>query len=95
MDWRERNYFIVSFDYRSVLYRTSILKLIPSVKLHCPTKNISQNGSSAFPDEDCVRGNRYQYLVSCKIEDADDVIYEFEKAERNDGWCSWREIHKR
>lgn len=95
MDWRERKYYTVKFDFGAKAMRTRYLKNIPSVKLHCPTNLISHSSRLAFTDEYEVRGNKYDYLISCKFKVSDLVEYELNKAKRNDGFCAWQEIRPR
>lgn len=95
MDWRERKYYTVKFDVCAKAMRIRYLKNIPSVKLHCPTNLIYHSSRPTFTDEYEVRGNNYDYLISCKFEDSDLVEYELNKAKRNDEFCTWQEIRPR
>lgn len=87
MDWRGRKYYCVSFDWRSMDMRIEYLKLIDGIRIH-PYRNIPKQ-----PDEVEERGF-YQFLISTPIDCSEAVEYEFRKAERNDRYCSWKEIKR-
>ena len=87
MDWRNRKYYCVSFDYYSRNMRLDILKSVGNIKIHS-YKNIPKQA-----DEIKERGN-YQYLLGVPKDLCDIVEYELRKAERNDDWCEWWEIKR-
>ncbi len=87
MDWRDRKYYCVSFDWRSQDMRIGYLKLIDGIRIH-PYKDIPKQ-----PDELEKRGY-YRYLVSVPIDYSDSIEYALRKAEHNDDWCRWKEIKR-
>ena len=89
MDWRDRKYYCVSFDWRSKDMRLEYIKLIDDrIKIHY-CKHVSKQ-----PDETEDRGH-YQILLSVPSGCYDSVEYELRKAERNDDWCCWKEIKRK
>jgi hypothetical protein len=87
MDWRGRKYYCVSFDWQSSDMRLDILKLIGKVKVR-PYQNIPKQA-----DELEERGH-YQFMLGVPINCSDAVEYELRKAERNDDYCTWKEIKR-
>ena len=87
MDWRERKYYIVNFDWCAYEMRINNLRLIDSVKIY-PYKNTEKQ-----PDELNNRGV-YQNLISVKIDNCESVEYELNKAIRNDDYCIWKEVKR-
>ena len=87
MDWRNRKYYCVSFEWRSKDMRMRYLKLIDGISIH-PYRYIPKQ-----PDEIEVRGS-YQFLLGVPSENSESVEYELRKAERNDDWCKWKEIKR-
>ena len=88
MDWRERKYYAVSFDWRSRDMRLGYLRTIDGLRIH-PYKNIEKQ-----TDEKDARG-LYQCLIGVPAESSDAVEYELRKAERNDDWCKWKEVQRK
>lgn len=88
MDYRERKYYFVLFDYYARQMRERYFKICaPSVIIR--------------PMNDRLRGLAksmgFQYpnaFLSCRKEDADDLEYEMRKAERRDMCSTWEEITK-
>ena len=87
MDWRNRKYYCVSFSFTSIEMRLNYLKLIKGIKMH-PYRAIAKQ-----PDEIEERGH-YQYLLSVSHKSSNLVEFELRKAERNDGYCFWKEIEQ-
>ena len=87
MDWRDRKYYCVSFDYYSRNMRLDILKSIGNIKIH------SYKNAPKQADEAKERGN-YQYLLGVPKDLCDIVEYELRKAVRNDDWCKWWELER-
>ena len=87
MDWRERKYYIVSFSSEAYEMRMSYLNLIPKIKFRSYQDIPKQN------DEIEKRG-LYQIMISVPFESSDVLEYELKKAERNDLYCSWKEIKR-
>ena len=86
MDWRGRKYYAVSFSPEALDMRIRFIKFIGSgVKVRFST------GVSRQKDELGERG-RHQCLIGCRFDQSETVEYELRKAERNDYYCSWREI---
>ena len=87
MDWRNRKYYLVSFHWSSIDMRLDILKSIDKVKIRS-YQNVPKQA-----DELEERG-RYQYFIGVPADYSEAVEYELRKAERNDGWCKWKEIKR-
>ena len=87
MDWRDRKYYCVSFDWTAIDMRIKFLQLLGKVKIR------SYQNVPKQPDELEERG-RYQYMLGVPVEYADAVEYELRKAERNDDYCIWKEINR-
>lgn len=87
MDWRNRKYYLVSFHWLSVDMRLNYLKIIGKVKIRPYQKVLKQ------ADELENRGY-YQYFLGVPSDYSEDVEYQLRKAERNDGWCRWKEIKR-
>ena len=84
MDYRERNYYLVTIDYISYDMRLKYYKLAaPSLKIHAPYNHIKNSNSS-----DRIDGMYWQMMLSCKKEDSEALEYELRKAERNDKYGS-------
>ena len=92
MDWRNRHYYVATFDYKSRAMRLWMLKdFHKHVTLH-PRKN--PDYSEALPDEDSPRG-RYEMLIGCSNDEYESIEYLLRKAERNDDCCIWHEVTRR
>lgn len=94
MDWRKRNYYLVSISYNSYDMRMRYYKLAsPSLKIH-PPYNHFKNGQMLDRHNDGAKGHYWQMMLSCKKEDTEALEYELRKAERNDGCISsWSKSH--
>ena len=85
MDWRNRKYYCVSFDWAAEDMRLGILQLVQGLRLH---------GYKYVPkqkDEIEERG-KYDWLISVPACWSEAVEYELRKAARNDAYCIWKEI---
>ena len=71
-----RRYFSVSFDSCSHNMRVSYVKLIPSVKIR----------------RDVIYSGYYQMMIGCNGEYCDILLFELNKAKRNDDWVNFKEI---
>lgn len=88
MDWRVRKYYVATFDTKAQDMRVRNLKLIgKSVTIHF------SNGIPKQPDEAEERGT-YLCVIGCMIDQCSAVEFELRKAERNDDYCSWKEIKR-
>ena len=87
MDWRNRNYYTVSFDWTSSDMRMRQIRNIKGVTVH-PYRDVKKQ-----PDEKEKRGH-YQHLIGVPTENSEIIEYELRKAERNDNWCRWRKIEE-
>ena len=88
MDYRERKYYFVLFDYWSREMRERYFKICaPSVIIRPMNDRLRELAKSMG----------FQYpnaFLSCRKEDADDLEYEMRKAERRDMCSTWEEITK-
>lgn len=81
MDYRNRNYYLVTIDYTSYDMRMRYYKLAaPSLKRHAPYNHIKWSDR----EKDLLNGSYWQMMLSCKKEDSEALEYELRKAERND-----------
>lgn len=86
MDWRARKYYVATFSPEAKDMRVRNLKLIgKGVTIHF------NSGVPQQPDEVEERG-KYLCVIGCMYNQYDAVEYELRKAERNDDYCSWKEI---
>jgi hypothetical protein len=84
MDYRHRDYYLVSIDYSSYDMRMQYYKIAaPSLKIH-PPYNHFKNGRDWDMYNDVAKGYYWQMMMSCKKEDSEALEYELRKAERND-----------
>lgn len=84
MDYRNRNYYLVTIDYSSYDMRMRYYKLAaPSLKRHAPYGHF-KNGNKFDSFNDGAKSNCWQMMLSCKKEDSEALEYELRKAERND-----------
>lgn len=84
MDYRKRNYYLVTIDYYSYDMRLRYYKLAaPSFKMHQPYNHF-KNGKELDRFNDGAKGHYWQMMVSCKKEESEALEYELRKAERND-----------
>lgn len=88
MDWRLRKYYVATFSPETLNMRIAYIKLIgEGITIHF------NNNISKQPDEAKERG-RYQCVIGCTLDQCETVEAELRKAERNDYYCSWREIKR-
>lgn len=88
MDWRGRKYYVCTFSLEAVEHRVRNLKLIGNgVTIHFNT------GVPRQPDEIEERGH-YLCVIGCTYDQSEAVEYELRKSERNDYYCSWKEIKR-
>jgi len=71
-----RRYFSVSFDGCSYNMRVSYIKLIPSVKIR----------------RDVICSGYYQMMIGCNGKYCEMLLFELNKAKRNDEWVKFKEI---
>lgn len=71
-----RRYFCVSFCGSSYDMRMSYIKLIPSVKIRKARFFLGY----------------YQMMIGCNGDYCDMLLYELNKAKRNDGWAEFCEV---
>jgi hypothetical protein len=71
-----RRYFVVNFDGNRHIYRVSIIKKIPSVKIR----------------RDSWYSGRNQMMIGCNEQYVDILLFELRKAKRDDRYCSCFEI---
>lgn len=87
MDYRDRNYYLVSIYYCSYDMRLSYYKIAaPSLKIYAPYNHFKySNGEydGVFTQKQGHNGY-WQMMISCRKEDSDALEYELRKAERND-----------
>lgn len=86
MDYRNRNYYLLSIDYLSYDMRMEYFKLAtPSLKVHTPYNHFKNNkGYDGEYTKILGYGGYWQMMLSCKKEDENALEYELRKAERND-----------
>lgn len=84
MDYRYRDYYLITIDYLSYDMRMRYYKIAsPSLKIH-PPYNHFKNGRELDVYNDGAKGHYWQMMISCKKEDSEALEYELRKAERND-----------
>lgn len=88
MDYRYRNYYLVTVDYCSYDMRMEYFRIAaPSLKIHSPYNHFKCNGEEY--DGRYTRhlgyGGYWQMMLSCKKEDSEVLEYELRKAKRRDG----------
>src|SRR5574344_481940 len=97
MDWRNRDYYLVTTDYTSYDMRMNFYRIAAeSLKVHQPYNHLphnlyKQDGKFNKYDYDgehvATTGMNYvQAMMSCKKEDSESLEYEFRKGQRNDGY---------
>lgn len=87
MDYRERNYYLVSIDYCSHDMRLRYFKIAaPSLKIHPPYNHFKYNDEDYDGNYLQNQGHSgyWQMMLSCKKENSDALEYELRKAVRND-----------
>ena len=87
MDYRKRNYYLVTIMYFSYDTRMHYYRLAaPSLKIHAPYNHF-KNSDKAYDGEFAKKlgyNSYWQMMLSCKKEDSDALEYELRKAERAD-----------
>ena len=84
MDYRYRDYYLVTINYLSYDMRMEYYKIAaPSLKIHSPYNHF-KNGRELDMYNDGAKGHRWQIMISCKKEDSETLEYELRKAERRD-----------
>lgn len=88
MDYRKRNYYLVSILYSSYNMRLSYFKLAaPSLKICAPYNHFKHNDKEydgAFTGKQGY-SKYWQMMLSCRKEDSDALEYELRKTVRRDG----------
>lgn len=92
MDYRKRNYYLVTISYLSYDMRLNYYRLAaPSLKIHAPYGHFK--GYDKDYDGVCMKelwcSGYWQIMLSCKKEDSEALEYELRKAERNDNGNSY------
>ena len=92
MDWRNRDYYLVEFEYTSEDMRRGYFKLVsPSVKYHKAYNHFKQFNTKPCFNQDWKHLDFYpRYMVSCRKDESEALEYELSKADRRD-WNS--EVH--
>lgn len=97
MDWRNRKYFLVKLDPLSYDFRLEQLMRY-GVKLHEPYNHIKRehvHSSTYDGDFSSITGISYvQFMLSCKSDDYDSVVYELNKGVRRDDDMKYVELTK-
>lgn len=90
MDWRKRNYYLVSFNYDSHHMMTWLLKSeIPTIKFSPPYNHVGNHapGSADLYDGRWIETTgiiRPDYMISCPEEDSECLEYELRKMTRRE-----------
>lgn len=98
MDYRNKKYYLVSFDGHAYDFRLNILKKeISSLKISAPYNHF-RDYKPEYDGESMKKINRstyWQMMISCNKEDEEILLYELRKAKRNDSFsCVWFELTK-
>ena len=84
MDYRNRDYYLVTIAYESYDMRLNYYKMAaPSLKMHSPYNHF-KNGHMFDRYNDGAKGRYWQMMISCKKENSEALEYELRKASRND-----------
>lgn len=87
MDYRYRNYYLVTVDWCSYDMRMEYFRIAaPSLKIHSPYNHF-KNSSKEYDGQYTKHlgyGGYWQMMLSCKREDSEALEYELRKAVRND-----------
>ena len=84
MDWRRRNYYLVTISYLTYEMRMKYYRMAaPSLKIHAPYGHF-KNGKELDRLNDGAKGHYWQMMLSCLKEDSDALEYELRKASRRD-----------
>ena len=89
MDWRNRNYYLVTTDYLSYKMRHEYYRIAAeSLKIHSPYRHFKNcNGYDGEYFKHTGIGMFYvQEMLSCKKDESDGLEYELNKGNRNDGY---------
>lgn len=96
MDWRNRSYYLVHFDYCAQAMRTRFLYLVDSsIKIYTPHNHFKIQKKDLYGRDltydgayiENISSGRAQMMISCKKEASEAVEYELRKSVRNsDGW---------
>ena len=93
MDYRKRNYYLVTIYYLSYYMRLRRYKLAaPSLRIRAPYNHFKGGYSDSYDGEYTKRlfnCGYWQMMLSCKKEDSEALEYELRKAERNDNGNSY------
>ena len=87
MDYRQRNYYLVTIDCCSYDMRMRYFKIAaPSLKIHSPYNQYKSNNREydSKYTKPLGYGGYWQMMLSCKKEDTEALEYELRKAVRND-----------
>lgn len=88
MDYRERNYYLVSISSCALDMKLNYFKIaFPTLKIHSPYKHFKENKGQYDGTYLRIHGysNYWQMMISCRKEDSDALEYELSK--KNDGCC--------
>ena len=90
MDYRHRNYYLVTIDRTSYDMRLRYYKIAaPSLEIHSPYNHFKYNKyKDGYDGMYTATSDYWQMMVSCKKEEAEALEYELNKAERRDGYIS-------
>ena len=95
MDYRNRKYYLATFQWTSYEMRIANLKMIsPALKIN-PPYNHFKNGKEYDGENTKGKSSSYwQMMISCNKKDAEAVEYELRKAARNERNSYFLEITK-
>lgn len=97
MDWRNRKYFLARLDPSTYKLRVAMLMKC-GAKLHAPYNHIKRkhiHNSVYDGDFSDVTGMYYvNFMLSCKPEDYEIIVYELNKARRMDEYVRYVELNK-
>ena len=91
MDYRERNYYLVSISSCALDMRLNYFRIAsPTLRIHSPYNHFKENKGQYDGTYLGIQGynNYWQMMISCRKEDSDALEYELRKAKRNDGCYS-------
>ena len=91
MDYRYRNYYLVTIDYCSYDMRMKYFRIVaPSLKIHSPYNHFKSNDKEYDGEytKTLGYGGYWRMMLSCKKEDENALEYELRKAKRNDKYSS-------
>lgn len=81
MDYKTRNYYLVTLDNYSHNMRLRYFKLAAeTLKIHAPYFHIKDNNYT----QDYYNNRYWQMMLSCKKEESEALEYELDKAKRRD-----------